>query len=482
MLARLKTLALVAVVAGGVLVPLFGDPRHSPVTHPEWARLVLRALDVDRALELTPTAAEAFAVLSWRNALVHPADQYVRGTGVVVEALGDTRRLVAQPEGTGEAVYAVAVVRGGDYHVRLRLSGDPEVPARAELARVDGSRPRDFTVTAEPALGWVAAGTTHLWPGAYHLSVQLPPGSVLERVEVGPSCIRSVEPFGGWKPAAVALTDDVAVTALQAVDLEHELPPADTPVEIPAADFQHDETFPPGTDEPPGSWARGGARGAKLTVFLDLPEDGVYSFWVYGVKGGGMSWLADHCLRSIVCGWPDPQQALADQESRWLRLVTSEFRGGRHHFSVVLGPGSAVSRVKLERKKASPADYLATVRRLGLDPGPDGSVVTRPRAVEAMEWIRGHRPDDLVTGGCEVVREPEARAAGAGEMAPVQGPGAAPPGTGTPPGPGGPLPPLPNPEPSPSPGPKPSPTLPPPPSPQPPASATVPYPLPSPLR
>jgi hypothetical protein len=46
--------------------------------------------------------------------------------------------------------------------------------------------------------------------------------------------------------------------------------------------------------------------------------------------------------------------------------------------------------LRIERKKSEPADYVATLRRLGFDPGPDGPVA-RARALEAMRFVREQR-------------------------------------------------------------------------------------------
>ena len=60
---------------------------------------------------------------------------------------------------------------------------------------------------------------------------------------------------------------------------------------------------------------------------------------------------------------------------------------GRHTLAVVLGDGAVVERVRIERKKDAPADYVATLRRIGFDPGADGPI-TRDKAVSAMGFVR----------------------------------------------------------------------------------------------
>jgi hypothetical protein len=78
--------------------------------------------------------------------------------------------------------------------------------------------------------------------------------------------------------------------------------------------------------------------------------------------------------------------------------MTAEFTSGRHYFTVNLAAGAVVERLRLERKKDSPADYLATIRRIGFDPGPDGPI-TRDKAVDAMRFIEGRRKE-VLAGPC----------------------------------------------------------------------------------
>ena len=69
---------------------------------------------------------------------------------------------------------------------------------------------------------------------------------------------------------------------------------------------------------------------------------------------------------------------------------------------MVLGAGSAVERLRLERKKDSASDYVATLRRLGLELGPDGPVA-RERADEAWRFVRGRHAAGLDQSCGEVV-------------------------------------------------------------------------------
>ena len=135
---RLKTLVLAAVVGAAALVPLFGDPRSTPVTHPLWARMLLRSLDMTDAVRASTQASQVFATLAWRDSLSYPADRYLRAEGAVVREEGG-RPVLAAAAGPAEVSYAVAVAQPGDYQLRARLAGQPGTPATAEVA-ADGGR------------------------------------------------------------------------------------------------------------------------------------------------------------------------------------------------------------------------------------------------------------------------------------------------------------------------------------------------------
>ena len=492
MLRRIQLAGFVAAVAVAALLPLYGDPRNSAVTHAEWARMLLRGLDMQEAIQQTTTATQAFAILSWKGSLSFRADRYVAGDDVRVEGEGERHQVVATGE-IGEVTYAVAVVRGGDYRLRVQLAGSPQRPVSAEVARAGEVKPVEaFTVTPAAEMTWIDAGATHLDPGAYTASILLPRGTTLEHVEVAPPCVMPVEPPGGWKAPAVLLSEHAAVTMVQALDKQSELPPSDAPLELEASQFHVESgaaiaAAASGTLE---SSVKGGPNGTRAVVIVDLPEAGLYTISAFGIKGAGQSWTADSCLKSIVCAEKD---AGADV-MQWRPVLTAQFAPGRHSFSVLLAPGALLQRVRAERKKDSPADYVATLRRLGFDVGPAGPM-PRNRAVDAMRWLE-KKAEPLKESLCgDIILPTVVPVTRAGlEVAQIPGPGEPPPfaGPGEPPFGSGPLAPIgtpgppvvvvspspvvtPTPAPSPS-APAPSPT-PPPPSP---APLTSPTPLPPP--
>ena len=150
--------------------------------------------------------------------------------------MGDepARRVQASAE-VGEVSYPIAVARGGDYRVRLLLAGIPPRKRKRRSGRSARTSPRRSSPcpSRRRPPGPTRAACTST-PERYSATVLLPKGASLEYVELAPPCLNPIEPLGGWKGQAVATTGDVAVTALKAIDLEHELPPSDTALEIPA--------------------------------------------------------------------------------------------------------------------------------------------------------------------------------------------------------------------------------------------------------
>jgi hypothetical protein len=81
--------------------------------------------------------------------------------------------------------------------------------------------------------------------------------------------------------------------------------------------------------------------------------------------------VVDGCRKAVVCPGPT---------TGWRPILSQDLAAGRHTLVLTLGDGATVERVRFEQKKAAPADYVATLRRLGFDPGPTGpSPAPRPR-------------------------------------------------------------------------------------------------------
>ena len=127
---------------------------------------------------------------------------------------------------------------------------------------------------------------------------------------------------------------------------------------------------------------------------VDIPESGLYTLSVFGTAAGGQRWLADGCRTSLIC----PH---VDEAARWRDVLSGVFPKGKHYFSATLGPETSVERLKIEQKKDTPADYPATLERLGLPLGAPGPVDARARPTRrgaSLEGRRAQRQRELCGG------------------------------------------------------------------------------------
>lgn len=399
-----RALWIVAALSVVALVPLYGDPRRSPVTHSEWARMMMRSLGLEDNLQSLENAEDIFDGLAWKAQRNLIASNYKRGTGV--RKRGDF--VDTGSETTGETAYDVAVIRTGDYNIRLRLRGDPDKPFQVEI-RKDGQV--DAAGTYRPTGGGaefvsVDLGWMKLEPGNHTLSVILPPGSSLESIQVSPPCLSPIEPLGGWRAPALTTDEDLAITMLQALEKESELPPADEPIEL------HTERFDilapqsrMGETKDASGMLTASFEGLHAIVYADIPVEGLYAVSALTTTGDGQTWIADSCRRADVCPEPDPSP-------KWRTLLTSEFNVGRHSFAVLLTNGASVGRVRLQRLKTAPEDYVAALERVGFRVGSKGPI-SRDKAREAMEWLRDRWKQKLGTDPACTIQAPVGRVAGA---------------------------------------------------------------------
>lgn len=383
---RLKTFVLAAVVAAAALVPLFGDPRQTPVTHPLWARMLLRSMDMTDAVRASSQASQVFAALAPRDSLTYSADRFLSVQGAQVSGEGSASVLSAGSS-PAEVSFAIPVAQPGDYHLRARLAGAAGAPATAEVRPIAGGDPlKSFTLVPAVETGWVSAGSTHLDPGAYAAQFLLPPGATLSQVEVAPPCVNAIEPANGWQATGITTVDDLAITAIKAIDIEHELPPAATPIELTGDAFQveapraavEERALATGLD---AMTMRAGRSGLRAVVTFDVPEAGLYSMSAFVTPGVGQRFLVDGCRKAVVC---------PSQNTGWRPILSQTLAAGRHTLVLSLADGASFERLRLERKKNSAGDYLATLRRLGFDPGSEGPVA-RGRALDAMRFVREQR-------------------------------------------------------------------------------------------
>jgi hypothetical protein len=406
--------------AAAALLPLYGEIRSTALTHPEWARLLLRAIHNTDVTEQSATASQVFNLLSWRESLTYPAERYYAADRVEMGSDASASCVKGRGE-VGEVSYRLAVIRGGRYRFRARVRGSGATVVEEIGSLADAKPIANFRMAPNADMEWIEAGQHRLSPGSYVASLHVPADACVSHIEVVPPCLPPIEPVGGWKPRAVTQASDVAVTVLKAIELESELPPAAAALERAGSDFLVDESTGqpqalPVAGGPEAAWLRGGVAGTRALLVVTVPEDGLYNLAVLGRFKNAQRWGLDSCFENVLC-------PLNDEGLRWRSIATTTFVAGRHVLSVELAPQAVVARVKVERKKDSADDYRATLARLGFDVGAEGPI-TRKRAGGAADWMKG-RGSLSETGRCTdvVFNEPElTRVAGNGLQQPVQQP------------------------------------------------------------
>ena len=161
----------------GALLPLYGDPRPSPVTHRNG-----RAWCCAPSTSWSHGSGLGSGLAGFRHPLLeeqpsYRADRFMKGEGVVVGASGETPCVSKRHRG-GRGRLPDRRGAGGDYRVRMLLSGDPAARRNRDpaLGRGDAGEGLDRAAAA-PQPAWADAGTVHLDPGAYSATVLLPKGA-----------------------------------------------------------------------------------------------------------------------------------------------------------------------------------------------------------------------------------------------------------------------------------------------------------------
>ena len=199
--------------------------------------------------------------------------------------------------------------------------------------------------------------------------------------------MNAIEPMNGWQATGVTTSDDLAVTALRAIDVEYELPPEATPIELTGDAFRVEAPYTAVEERAKAAGLeamtlQADSSGLRAVVSFDVPEAGLYSMSAFVAPGGGQRFLVDGCRKAVVCPSESP--------AGWRPIMSQTLAAGRHTLVLSLANGASFERLRLEKKKSGASDYVATMRRLGFDPGPQGPV-PRGRALDAMRFVREQR-------------------------------------------------------------------------------------------
>jgi hypothetical protein len=266
-----------------------------------------------------------------------------------------------------EALYEVAMLRAGDYGIRVKLSGGGAVLKVADQSY------ELFQPESDPR--WVDANRVRLSPGSHKLSLMLPEGSRADAIGVTPPCMLPVEPLGGWKPLEPLRFQEMAVTLAKALDLEQNLPELGDPLTIRGEEFVRTLSFPYEEEaqsvENEPFWLQTGGSIVTAVARFKVSEPGVYSIEARYLSSRPVRWNMDSCLRVITC-------PVTPTQAGRRRSLALELEAGEHEIEVTLGPGSKLDRIEVQRRDGSTEAYINAVEDEGFKMGkPEGNVLRR---------------------------------------------------------------------------------------------------------
>lgn len=204
----------------------------------------------------------------------------------------------------------------------------------------------------------VEVGEFALTAGPQEIIVILPPGGALDYLELTAPNLPPIAPDGGWQPDTTLTWDALAVTTVQALHLEKELPltdrslavEAETLTETGGAQVVEDAHLgrPSG-----GRWLRTSVQAAKVDVPLNIAQGGVHDIDLT-VMGAGIDLLING------------HQSLPVEGKPYLDTVSTPpifLPKGANRLEVTLPPGGGLDRIAV---KARQSDLTTLAAVLGL--------------------------------------------------------------------------------------------------------------------
>jgi len=397
-----RTLSRHAFSLACVMLALFlaAPARAQTITQGEWARRMVSALGLeDQAVPRGAPASDYVEFLSGDPIpplRIEGASAAPIPAGARVEPVAADPHLRALRAGAANAAafYRVSVPVGGVYALRMIGEGG------AQRWRLDGGRwiaspPADPSEPLAVLAGTPAApvlpepklvGYFVLSRGNHTASVEIPSGGVLAAFELVRQPFPHVRPPGGWA-SGEALTFGVkAVTMVQLMQLEDQLP--DVPRASVAREGERFEASRPARspigDRSPGTpsagaWMRGGHGGAALSYQVELGKPCVYSVVARMTGRGSARFRFDGSVERSVT------PPGAGERFAWLRVSTLPLNSGPHRVDVRLGDGVGLDSFKLICRDPDPEASLLLLRDLGFEEKFPNDTVTAPFAAGNLD-------------------------------------------------------------------------------------------------
>lgn len=214
----------------------------------------------------------------------------------------------------------------------------------------------------------VDLGEVTLAAGAQTLEVNLPPSGSIDYFEFSAPPLPAIAPLGGWEPSKNLSIDDLAVTLIQALQLESMLPTTSETLVFAAGKepaLQGMSTNQTHLGQPEqGTWIRAGASAAAIEWHFPIKQGAVYACSLRAVADRDLTGRID--MRD---NWSTTFPPYLESKN----IGTWYLAPGDHTLWVQLPPRGGVDTLTLTRKQSTGADFrlLAGLPINGTTPSPE---------------------------------------------------------------------------------------------------------------
>jgi hypothetical protein len=337
-----------------LIVLLLPVVSHAQITQRAWALQLIDSLGWSYGLPQKPTDEDYVRLLEGKRLYrIEAEDSFQRGDRVAVMSFSTFGEFSGSGWLNGTRDYTQVRLKfhlphSGRYKLRARVR-------RPEHHLIFGTR--DFRISGGEQFTTVDAGYVELQAGEQEALLRLRPNGSIDYFELEALPLGTIAPVGGWKFDKELTAEDAALTLIQALKLQHLLPPGKESLRLEAENL----VAPAGTRffsgnskgvASQGRYLQVGPATVNLQVYLANHPGGAVDILVRAAgKGSLTAGITDKFAASRTLS-----PAFSD-----LRLGTVFLPAGEASIDLRLPAGAAFDWLELRSRKNTPVDHLALV-------------------------------------------------------------------------------------------------------------------------
>jgi hypothetical protein len=340
---------------------------EKPITQGEWAVYLARGLGLERSLPEGTASDRYISILSRGGYQRIEGEDYrevspsLKKVAAPENLLASNRQWLEAGEDSGVALYSFEIPAGRRVTLRSRGSGGPQFWSVNEGSSV--------MINPGEELTWSEVGSFNLKPGEQRVMVSLPAGGRLDIFEVVSVGASSIEPAGGYKPAADLTYGDKAVTITRGLNLENELPIDGGFYLIREAEL-YDQSegnyrIAKDRDQGPASrdeWVKPEGS-VRVSYNFEVPKKGLYSIFTRGFGRFDEEWILD-LGEEKASTYPSNSR-----EFSWYPVITVFLEAGPHTLEKRFRAGNGFDVFQIVRRRSGAGDYLQLLSDRGFQEG-----------------------------------------------------------------------------------------------------------------